>query len=301
MFDCVGIGICAVDYLCLLAHYPKLDEKLDAEQFSYQGGGPVPTAMVTLARLGAKTSYIGIVGDDHNGRFLLEQFKKEGVDTSAVIVDKNCTTNQAFIWIDNHTGKKSIVLSRHSSTVPLLPDEISVKHVTSTKFLHVDAREVEATLKAIQLAKKAGVKVVLDAGSKRNEINKILKLVDYPIVSESFCHSYLKTQNYEEGLAKLLKMGAKTAVITCGENGCYGSDKSGVFYQPAFKVDVVDTTGAGDVFHGAFIYGLLQNWHLAEQLKFAAATAAIKCTQLGGRAGIPNLIEVNKFLDGEER
>ena len=297
MFDCVGIGICAVDYLCLLSHYPELDEKLDITQFSFQGGGPVPTAMVTLSRLGAKTSYIGVIGDDNNGNFLLEQFAKEGVDTSAIIIDKNSSTNQAFIWIDNISGKKTIALN-NNRIKKLLSTDLSKNLITSTRFLHVDGRETEPTLVAINCAKKSGAKVVLDAGSPRKNMKQILKLVDYPIVSENFCNIYLKTTNFDEGLEKLLKTGAKAAVITCGEKGCYGvENNSEVIYQPAYNVEVVDTTGAGDVFHGAFIFGLIQNWGLAENLRFAAATAAIKCTQLGGQVGIPNLNSVRELLN----
>ncbi|MBD3288028.1 hypothetical protein GF337_04425 [candidate division KSB1 bacterium] len=297
MFDCVGIGICAVDYICLLSHYPVLDEKLDAQQFSFQGGGPIPTALVTLARLGAKTAYLGIVGHDDNGKFVLKQLEQEEVDISAVIVDKNCATNQAFIWIDNKSGKKTIVLNKNSAAAPLMPNEISVTHIKSTKFLHIDGRETEATITAIEMAKEAGVQVVLDAGSPRKELNKILSMVDYPVVSESFCKSYLSTTSYENALEKLMDNGARAAVITCGAKGCYGADENGILFQPSFEVDVIDTTGAGDVFHGAFIYGLIQNWELAKNLEFSSAAAAINCTYLGGRAGIPGLKKVNQFLE----
>ncbi|MBN2012725.1 hypothetical protein JW960_25575 [candidate division KSB1 bacterium] len=299
MFDCVGIGICAVDYLCLLSHYPALDEKMDAEQFSYQGGGPVPNALITLARLGAKTAYIGVVGDDEHGKFTLEEFEQEWVDISGVVVDKNCQTNQAFIWIDQQTGKKTVVLNKNS-TAELMPNELSNRHITSTRYLHLDGRETEATIAAIELAKEAGVEIVLDAGSPRKRIEEILSLVDYPIVSESFCRNYLKTSNYEEGLEKLVLKGASIAVVTCGAKGCYAADSTGVVFQPAFNVNVVDTTGAGDVYHGAFIYGLLQNWELPQIMKFAAATAAIKCMHLGGRNGIPDLNKVNQFLLSKE-
>ena len=297
MFDCVGIGICAVDYICLLSYYPELDEKLDAQQFSFQGGGPIPTALVTLARLGAKTAYLGIVGHDDNGKFVLKQLEQEGVDISAVIVDKNCATNQAFIWIDNQSGKKTIVLNKNSAAAPLMPNEISISHIKTTKYLHIDGRETEATIAAIEMAKDAGVKVILDAGSPRKELTKILNLVDYPVVSESFCKSYLSTSSYEKGLEKLMNFGATAAVITCGAKGCYGADENGVIYQPPFNVEIIDTTGAGDVFHGAFIYSLLQNWSLEKNLEFSSAAAAINCTHLGGRAGIPGIKKINQFLE----
>lgn len=300
MFDCVGIGINAIDHICLLSEYPGLDSKTDAESFSTQGGGPVPTALVTMARLGAKTSYIGIVGDDNNGKFLLNEFKKEGVDISGVIVDKNCTTNQAFIWVDKNSGMKSIVLNNNTSSVPLLPDEVSESHLRKTRYLHIDGRDTDANLKAIRLAKKNGTDIILDAGSIRQNMEELLIQVDYPIVSEHFCYSYLKTKKIEKGLEKLFTYDVKAAIITCGAKGSYGIDKNGIYHQPAFEVDVVDTTGAGDVFHGAFIYALMQKWDLPEILRFSAATAALKCTRLGGRLGIPNLTDINTFLEGKE-
>jgi sugar/nucleoside kinase (ribokinase family) len=178
-----------------------------------------------------------------------------------------------------------------------MPNEISISHIKTTKYLHIDGRETEATIAAIVMAKDAGVKVILDAGSPRKELTKILSLVDYPVVSESFCKTYLSTSSYEKGLEKLMNFGATAAVITCGAKGCYGADENGVIYQPPFNVEIIDTTGAGDVFHGAFIYSLLQNWSLEKNLEFSSAAAAINCTHLGGRAGIPGIKKINQFLE----
>ncbi|MBN1155103.1 hypothetical protein JXB12_09330 [candidate division KSB1 bacterium] len=300
MFDCVGIGLNAVDFICLLSKYPEIDSKTESTDFSTQGGGPVPTALVTLARLGAKTSYIGIVGQDENGKFLLDQFKKEGVDVSGVIIDKNCPTNQAFIWVDKESGKKTVVLHNSTSNVPLLPDEISETHLRKTRFLHLDGRDAEATLKAIRLAKRNGADIVLDAGSVRSNTEELLMQVDYPIVSEHFCQTYLETTEAEKGLEKLYTYGVKAAIITCGVKGSYGIDDTGVYYQPAYEVEVLDTTGAGDVYHGAFIYGLIKKWDLPRMMKFSAAAAALKCKKLGGRSGIPRLDEINLFLEEKE-
>ncbi len=240
-----------------------------------------------------------MVGDDEHGKFTLEEFEHEWVDITGVVVDKNCNTNQAFVWIDRVSGKKTVVLNNNNTT-GLMPNEVSNRHVTSTRFLHIDGRETEATLSAIELAKEAGAEIVFDGGSPREKTEEILQQVDFPIVSENFCFNFLKTKSYEKGLEKLLKYGASTAVITCGVKGSYAANSNGIIYQPVFDVDVVDTTGAGDVFHGAFIYGLLQNWELAKILKFATATSAIKCTQLGGRNGIPNIEKVNQFLQSKE-
>ncbi|MBC8185785.1 hypothetical protein H8E88_32260 [candidate division KSB1 bacterium] len=294
-YDCIGFGICAADYLCIVPKYPKLDEKTETVEFSYQGGGPVATALVTLARLGFSTGFTGKIGDDRDGRFVLQQFADEGVNTSGIIFDNKMPTNKAFIWIDQDSGKRSIVLNGNNY-LPVTENDLFFDFVKSAKYLLIDGRDTDSVFHAIEWAKKNGTQIVLDAGSPRRRMDELLKLVDYPVVSQSFCFKYLNTKNYRDAVQQLLDFGAKAAVVTCGEKGCYGADKTGSYFQPAFQVQVVDTTGAGDVFHGAFIAGLLKNWQLPEILKFSSAVAAIKCTQLGGRNGIPRMEIVNKFL-----
>jgi sulfofructose kinase len=294
-YDCLGFGICAADYLCVVPKYPELDKKTETVEFSLQGGGPVATALVTLARLGCSTTFIGRIGNDTNGKFLLNEFARENVDTTGIIVDRSMPTNQAFIWIDQQTGKKSIVLnSMHYRQV--LPSDINLDHIGSVSYLLIDGRDTEATFELINWAKKKGARIIIDAGSPRDRMDELLGLVDYLIVSESFCQKHLKLTDYKKAIKKLLEYGAKAAVVTCGSTGCYGGDNSGIYYQPAFPVNVVDTTGAGDVFHGAFVFGLLQHWELPKILRFASATAAIKCTKIGGRSGIPDFQTVNNFL-----
>jgi len=295
-FDCVGFGICAADYLCIVPKYPNLDEKSEAVQFSFQGGGPVATALVTLARLGCSTSFLGRIGNDYNGQFVQEQFQKEEVNISGIIVDDSMPTNQAFIWIDRQSGKKSIVLNGRGYR-PVQKNELKTGHISSLKFLLIDGRDAEAGFELISRAREKGAQVVLDAGSPREKMTELLRLVQYPVVSEHFGRLFFQTEEPEKVIESLLELGAKAAVVTLGDNGCYGGDGNQLYFQPAFSVDVVDTTGAGDVFHGAFIFGLVQNWSLPKTLKFASATAAIKCTKIGGRLGIPTLDKVNEFLD----
>ncbi len=295
-YDCLGFGICAIDYLCIVPRYPELDEKTEAIEFSMQGGGPVATALVTLARLGCKTTFIGRVGDDDNAKFLLNEFAIESVNISGLIMDRSRPTNQAFIWIDGRTGKKSIVLNNKNYR-PVSAEEIDLSHIRSARYLLIDGRDTEATFKLIEWARQKGTKIVIDAGSPRERMGELLRLVDYPVVSERFCQKYLKQNNYESAIKALLNFGAEAAVVTCGSKGCFGGDGNGIYYQAAFPVQVLDTTGAGDVFHGAFIFGLINHWNLASILKFASAAAAIKCTKIGGRLAIPELQTVNNFLE----
>ena len=295
-FDCIGFGICAADYLCLLGHYPKLDEKTTASEFSKQGGGPVPTALVTLARLGARTAFIGKVGNDAAGDFIREEFRREGVSTAFMIIDEAVKTPEAFIWIDQPSGKRTVVLNRtHISDVSV--GQIAAEQVTAGKILLIDGWEAETSIQAAKWAKDSGRIVVADFGSVRERIEEMLPLVDYPIVSAKFIRQMWGQIEVPTATKKLLQWGARAGVVTCGPQGCFGNDGQHVYFQPAFTVPVVDTTGAGDVFHGAFIFGLLQQWALPDILRFASAVAALKCTALGGRAGIPNRPQTEQFLD----
>ena len=294
-FDCLGFGVCPLDYLSLLKFYPRLDEKIEAKGVSIQGGGPVPTAVAALAKLGAKVCFLGKVGDDAEGRKVLENLKKEGVNADYLIVDKKSTTAKAFIWIDEKTGKRTVVLDQ-TKIRPTKKSELLFLDKAKIRFLHLDFREPEINIFLAKWAKKQKAKVILDMGSQRGDVEKIFPLVDYLVVSKRFAYSYTRSDDLFEALNILIKKGFKCVVMTAGEEGSVCATPDRIFHKPAFKVKVKDTTGAGDVFHGAFIFGLLKNWDLEKIIEFSNACAALKCTQLGGRAGIPTLIEVKRFL-----
>ncbi len=298
-FDVIGLGIAPLDILGILPRYPSLDEKTEFAQTSIQGGGPVPTAMVTLARLGAKVSFVGKIGQDSNGIRVKEGLEKEGVDTSRLIIDPKAKTTVAYIWIDGRSGKKAIALDR-TGISNLQPQELNREHITSCRFLHLDGRETQACIRAAQWAREERIKVVLDLGSLRPRLESILGLTDYLITSRGFAQTYTGLKDPEKAAQTLFRPGYQAAVVTLGARGSVGVSSSGTVYQPSFKVKVVDTTGAGDVFHGAFIYSLLQGWDLAKALRFSNGAAALKCTQVGGREGIPTREEVERFMKESE-
>jgi len=294
-WDCLGFGLCAADYLCIVPHYPRLDEKIDAVEFSQQGGGPVATAMATLGRLGAKPAFLGKVGGDLAGQFIQQELEKDGVDTSLLIVAPTAYSAQAFLWIDRATGKRTCVLSNNQ--IPeVKPEEINPEWISQTGFLHIDGRDEEAALFAARTAKEKGVPVVMDVGSVRRRMEEFFPVVDYFVCSQSFVQQFLSNCSPEKAVATIKARGPKVAIITLGEQGSIAFDGKNIYLEPAFKVKVVDTTGAGDVYHGAFIYGLLQEWPLPLVLCFANAVAALKCTALGGRKGIPTLTKAVDFL-----
>jgi sulfofructose kinase len=303
-FDCIGFGMNVVDYLSILDPYPGLDEKVEVTESSMQGGGPVPTAMATLARLGLKVAYIGKVGDDPEGKFIKAELEKEGVNTDYLMVDKIGKTSHAFIWVDKGSGKRTVALDKTKSN-HVERNEFTFMNSIFTRFLHLDARQPEIDIFLSRWAKKLGAEVSLDVGSLRSGVESVFPFVDHLIVSKRFACGFTGLTDPFSACERLMKEGFETVVVTIGEDGCvYASARkprmSGgqnqVLRSPGFPVRVVDTTGAGDVFHGAFIYGLLNKWDLEKTAQFACATAAMKCTKLGGRAGIPSLVEVTNFI-----
>ena len=294
-FDCVGLGLCPIDYLCVVPSYPKPNEKTEAVSFSQQGGGPVATAMVALSRLGGKAAFVGKVGADAEGEFVRAQFQWEGVDYSGVLVDREVRTPQAFVWIDGKTGERSIVLNRTEWNPPSW-EQIDHDVFKNTRYLHIDGRFPELEIPAAEMAKANGAKIVMDVGSVRDEMESFFHLADYFVASETFFSSHFPGRSLEEGLQEILRKGPSVAIVTLGERGAWGADRFHLHKIPAFSVPVADTTGAGDVFHGAFIFGLLQKWDLKKTLIFSSAVAALKCTQVGGRKGIPSYSETINFL-----
>lgn len=294
-FDCLGLGVCPIDYLCILKSYPALDDKIEALQSDVQGGGPVPTAMATLSNLGKRAAFIGRVGNDPEGQFVKKELEEEGVNTDYLMIDPQMKTPKAFIWIDKKTGKRTVVLDQ-PELKKTNPSELDFRNKIETKYLHVDARDVDINIYLAKWARSIGAEVVLDMGSLRGDFQKLLPLVDHLVVSRRFASGYAGSTDPIGACEKLLRQGFKNVVVTLGKQGAVGGFGETVFRVPGYKVKVVDTTGAGDVFHGAFIYGLLENWELEKIIRFCNACAALKCTKLGGRAGIPTLAEARNFL-----
>ncbi|MDZ7272268.1 MAG: PfkB family carbohydrate kinase [candidate division KSB1 bacterium] len=294
-FDCVGIGVCAVDHVSLLARYPRADEKTEALAYVIQGGGPVPTALATAARFGARCAFVGKVACDEEGDFVLSQLAQHRVDTSMVVRAKRGFTPRAMILVDGRTGQRTVVLNRPANFA-LTPREVSRAYVLQGRILHLDGRESNVALAAARWARHAGRTVVCDLGSVRANTEALLPFVDYAVVSRTFVHQFLGGRNLANAARSLLRFGPRVAVVTAGEHGCWCATHDEIIHQPAFEVKVVDTTGAGDVFHGAFLFGVLQGWELPRLLRWASATAALSCTRLGAQAALPSFAQVRRFL-----
>ncbi len=292
----VGVGLCALDYLIMVDRYPAIGAKIDAVDSDIQGGGPVPTAICALAKLGCRAAFIGKCGDDHDGREIIAGMQEFGVDTSGMVIDKNARSPRAFIWVEKGTGERTVVLDR-CGIGELSPDQIKSEFLETCEYLLIDGREAEASLNAAAIAREHGAQVIFDAGSNRRHLGEILSSTDHLVGSASFARAIFPELPPLEAVRKLFNSGEyKAVVITLGGDGAVACSADGVILQPAFPVKVVDTTGAGDVFHGAYVYALSRGYDLAKRLKFAAAAAALKCSHIGGRKGIPSLEEVERLI-----
>ncbi|MHC4139423.1 MAG: carbohydrate kinase family protein [Planctomycetota bacterium] len=298
-YDVVGLGQCCIDYLGSVTQYPAINEKEEVSNLTVQGGGPVATAMVTLSRLGASTAFIGKISDDYFGSLIKDSLTSEYVNIDHIIVEKGKRSQFAFIVIEKETGKRTVLWSR-STVTPLRADEINRDVINTAKVLLLDGLMKDGSVVAAEYAREAGATIVVDAGSMREGALALVNLSDYFIASEDFVRQFSHGNDPKAAAIELLDLGAKTVIVTLGEKGSICVTPGRYFYQPAFMVQAVDTTGCGDVFHGAFIFGLLQKWDLHETIRFASATAALKCREIGGRAAIPDLREVVEFLENDK-
>ena len=294
-YDCVGLGIIVLDHLISVTRYPESNSKNIIKSHTLQGGGPVPTALAVLGTLGKSTRLIAKLDDDYQADFLVRELHDFHVETDYIVHDDNINTPEAFIMIDERNGDRTVLLNR-CKEADLTPDDVPINVIKKCAFLHLDGHETEAALCAAQVAKEHGVLVSIDIGSDRFIPDELLQCVDVAIVSESFADAQLVKNNPLKSAEKLLSFGPKISGVTCGERGCYFANPGQFFYQPAFPVNVIDSTGAGDVFHGASLYALMNNFSLRHTAVFASATAALACTKIGGKSGIPSLDDIIRFL-----
>lgn len=291
-----GIGQCSWDYLGLVDSWPAPDSKEEVRQWEEQGGGPVATALAGLARLGVLCRFHGVIGDDDAGDNIRRSLAAEGIDCSGVAVREGAVSQAAFIAVERGSGRRTIFWRRPSGA-PLAPAELAEGFLEGSDFLLLDGLMAEVSLHAARQAVERGVPVMLDAGRVRPGMLETARLCDYVVAGEQFALD-LGWDGRDESFAALAKRtGAGVMTVTLGTRGSITCRGKELIRQPAFPVSAVDTTGAGDVFHGGYVYGVLQGWDLPATLRFASAMAALKCRKLGGRAGIPTLAEINAFMD----
>ena len=294
-FDVVGMGLNAVDFISVVPEFPAPNSKMEILHFSKQGGGQVATALVALSRWGVKTKYIGKVGEDDLGNFSLHSIRQEGVEVSSVTTEPSATNQVAIILVEKSTGERTILWNRDERLM-YRKGELRKEEVCSGKILHLDGHDIQAALQCVRWAKKEGIPTMIDLDKVESLTSKLIQKIDFVITSSRFPMLYTGISDQRKALLELQKHTPGFLCATLGHEGAVALINGEFLLVKGFEVKALDTTGAGDVFHAGFIYGLLQNWEVAEILRFANAVAALKCRDLGGRKGIPSLEEVQRFL-----
>lgn len=324
-YDVLGLGAVSVDDILYVERYPRPDEKTRVLGSERQCGGQTGTALVTVARLGRRAGYIGMLGDTDDGgdelsRTAADCFAREGVDLTHCIRRSDASVYHSTIIVDESTKSRTILadLRGQAGADPSHPAE-DVIH--STAVLLVDHHGLDGTLRAARIARAAGIAVVGDieradaarTPGGRAGLADILPFIDHLVVPRSFALAWTGLDDVEQATSKLWADGLcdgverSAAVVTCGKAGCWHidgaieeSDKACAVHCPAFDVNVADTTGCGDVFHGAYCVALVEGMELPERVRFASAAAALKATRCGGQAGIPMRKQLNAFLAERE-
>jgi sulfofructose kinase len=287
-FDVVGLGLNCIDHLCVVKRHPRLDSKQPLVTYDMQPGGQVPTALVALQRWGLRTAYVGSFGDDAGGMRSRSSLAIEGIDLTASVVRPNTCQPVAVILIDEVSGERSVLCQRNDELV-LRQGDVPQAAMQSGRVLLMDAVDLPAAIVAARAAKAAGALTVLDTDTPVPGIEELLQLTDILIVAADFPARLTGRADLRGALRAATKLGPWFVGATLGPGGALAYVHRTFHYVPAYRVPVVDSTGAGDIFHAGAIYGVLQGWSVSATLRFAAAAAALKCEQLGGRPGIPTL------------
>jgi sugar/nucleoside kinase (ribokinase family) len=299
-FDVVGVGCVAVDVLAVFEGVIEEDQKMEVRQMTRQGGGLVGTGLTAVARLGGKARYVGRVGDDDDGQFVIKDFQREGVDTRCIEIVPGASVIRSIGVINPSKGFRTLYFCLQDAP-EVKPSQLKRDDVLSGKVVFVDGFLLPAAIQAARWGREAGKTVLMDAEMTAPGNDELADLATHVVASLRFAQSRVGDCDAEEAAGRLFdklagKDPKKVVSVTAGVKGSYFVSAAGKFHQPAFKVPIVDTTGCGDVFHGSFALGLARGMDLPKIAEFASAGAALKCRKLGGRAGIPTQAEVDAFL-----
>lgn len=296
--EIVGVGHCCYDYLCTVENYPPEDGSTHILKIENQGGGAVGTAMTAAKRLGASCGVIANWGDDETGRMIRNDFLAEGIDISTAETVPGVRSPVSYVMVNPAGGTRT-----KFPAVDVLPPvrwtEQQKKMLREASVLHLDGTNYANAVRAAELAHEYGVPVSLDGCriQPENEKNRALaSMADILIMNARYPYRVAETDSLEEALRYFTSLGPGTVISTSGANGCAALIDGQFRRFSSFQVNTVDSTGAGDVFHGAFLTAWLTGMDTADCIRFASAASALKCEHMGGRAGIPNRETVLAFL-----
>ena len=295
--DVVGVGANSVDYVHLLPGYPQpfgTFAKMKIERQEILCGGQMATAMCACAKLGLRARYAGVTGTDENGRRVRNELKKRGIDLTDVII-RDAQNQFAVILVDETNGER-IVLWDRDERLQMRERDIPIEAIAAARVLHVDDVDQAAAILAARIAREGNVPTTSDIDRLTDRTQELVDTVSIPIFAEHVATRLTGVNDQERALQMLKKPQHTILCVTLGEHGAMALDEDGMHRAPAFQVDAVDTTGAGDVFRAGFIYALLRGWPTDDILRFANAAAAVSCTKLGALGGIPSLDEVEALI-----
>lgn len=292
----VGIGACVMDTLIYLPAFPQEDTKIRAQNVRLAGGGPVATGLIAASKLGADCEYLGILSDDNSGTFLLEDFKRYRVSTDHILIQHGERSFTSSVWLSAATGSRTCVFDK--GTLPqLVLSEQQKQAIRDADILMVDGNDLEAATEAAAIAKSAGTLVLYDAGGQYPNVENLLCSTDILIPSEEFALGMTKARSVEEAAQCLfVEYQPKIVIITQGKQGGILFDGTSLKAYPAFLTDVVDSNGAGDVFHGAFAAAVTLGYDMLKACVFASAASSLKCRGFGARESAPERMAVDAFL-----
>ena len=298
--DVVGFGLNATDTIISLPHFPVFDSKVELLSADLRAGGQVASALVACQFWGLRARYIGKVGDDAAARFQAEELMRAGVEAHLLQVS-DCASQIAFIIVDEKSGERTILWKR-DRRLAVRPEELKREWVEDASALLVDGHDTAAAIAAARIARESGIPVIADLDNLYDGVQVLLEHTDYLMASRDFPTQLLGIPDPLESLPEISRRyECRVAGITLGRLGALAWDGQQFSYCRGFVVKANDTTGAGDIFHGAFLYALLQGWELDRILEFSCAGAALNCTALGARGGIRPIAEIERLIREGER
>ena len=294
--EVIGVGLACIDHLSIVSHGEDGSEVCTAPLV--QGGGLVATATVAVARLGGLVEIWTEVGDDHHGRFVKKELADFGVCVDAVRVVPGARTPSSFIEVDAITGERTIYWTMGQGVYQPSPEpRFDLGRIAKARSVLVDVAFLPVAMEAAAVAKREGVVVVADLFELGGPCTELVRNVDALIIPEEAARRLVGGEDYPGALEEMAQRGPSMPAITVGPRGCWYLADDGVYHCPAFPVTVVDTTGCGDSFHGAFAFAMTRGMDVHEAIRFSSAVAGLKATKLGGRTGLPTLAEVERFLE----
>jgi len=293
--DVVGVGLNATDTIIRLPNFPAFDSKVRLISSDLRAGGQVASAMVACQRWGLRTRYVGKVGDDWAADFQQQQLDIEKME-SHLIREPNCPSPASFILVDTRSGERTVLWGR-DQRVELRPEEIKREWIESASALLVDGHDTAAAALAARWARAAKTPVIGDFDNLYPGVQALLENVDYLITSSAFPARLTNEADIFKALRQIqTQFKCCLMAANLGRDGVIGWDGKRFLYSPAFQVNAIDTTGAGDIFHGAFVYGIVRGMSVERNLEFSCAAAGIACTGIGARGAIATLDEIEHLI-----